>query len=181
MRNLTGVLVFSTTLLLGAGCHKNTGESSGPADASSFPPGAQTDASPPAPPEEAPAATPDAAAPPLAEAAPVEPRPTSPPPTPDKGAQEPPGKNTGSPDAAATAGTKKDKDAGVDAATLESCVDRWLKKKNLDAYGHPEGTMYAGGTPLFDERTGESTDRLTYVFNQHPEVRKACMAPPRHR
>ncbi|WP_217911989.1 hypothetical protein, partial [Myxococcus sp. AM011] len=60
-------------------------------------------------------------------------------------------------------------------AALESCVDRWLKKHGLDSYGNAEGTMYAGGTPLFDERTGESTDRMAYVFSQKPEARKVCM------
>jgi hypothetical protein len=56
----------------------------------------------------------------------------------------------------------------------EDCVDRWLAEHNLDRYGHPRDTMYAGGTPLFDERTGESTDRLEYVYKRHPEARKAC-------
>jgi hypothetical protein len=71
---------------------------------------------------------------------------------------------------------------GSTAATLspaerqaqENCVDKWLKEKKLDRYGNAEGTMYAGGTPLFDERTGESRDRLDYVYERQPEARKAC-------
>jgi hypothetical protein len=59
-------------------------------------------------------------------------------------------------------------------ALLESCVDRWLQAKKMDRYGHPEGTMYAGGTPLFNEATGETKDRLEYVFGRQPEARKAC-------
>src|SRR5262249_1612433 len=31
-------------------------------------------------------------------------------------------------------------------AQQTACVDRWLKGHGLDAYGNPEGTMYAGGT-----------------------------------
>jgi hypothetical protein len=56
----------------------------------------------------------------------------------------------------------------------ERCVDKWLTEKKMDRYGSPEGTMYAGGTPLFDERTGESRDRLDYVYERQPDARKAC-------
>jgi hypothetical protein len=28
--------------------------------------------------------------------------------------------------------------------------------------------MYAGGTPLFDERTGKATDRLEYLMKKFP-------------
>jgi hypothetical protein len=57
---------------------------------------------------------------------------------------------------------------------VEACVDRWLKEHKLDSYGNREGTMYAGGTPLFNEATGESRNRLDYVFERQPEARKAC-------
>jgi hypothetical protein len=56
----------------------------------------------------------------------------------------------------------------------EACVDKWLAERNLDRYGNPQGTMYAGGTPLFDERTGETIDRLTYVYKRQPLAREAC-------
>jgi hypothetical protein len=63
-------------------------------------------------------------------------------------------------------------------------VDAWLQERKLDPYGHPEGTMYTGGTPLFDERTGETKERLAYVFERHPDARAACggsSAPPNRR
>lgn len=60
-------------------------------------------------------------------------------------------------------------------AAEEACVDGWLKERGLDPYGSPEGTIYAGGTPLFDERTGQSTGRLEYVYRQHPLARQACL------
>ena len=63
-------------------------------------------------------------------------------------------------------------------AEEEACVDRWLAERKLDRYGSPAGTMYTGGTPLFDERTGRSIDRLDYVYGKHPEARAAC-APGR--
>jgi hypothetical protein len=34
--------------------------------------------------------------------------------------------------------------------------------------------MYAGGTPLFDERTGASIPREEYVFSRHPELLSTC-------
>ncbi len=56
----------------------------------------------------------------------------------------------------------------------ENCLDKWLKGKKLDRYGHDEGTMYAGGTPLFNEMTGESRERLDYVYERQSEAKKAC-------
>ena len=73
-----------------------------------------------------------------------------------------------------------DGDSGTQAQganpTVEACVDRWLQEHKMDQFGHPEGTMYAGGSPLFNEATGESKDRLEYVFGRNPEARKACAA-----
>jgi hypothetical protein len=62
----------------------------------------------------------------------------------------------------------------------EACLDRWLAERKLDSYGSPEGTMYAGGTPLFDEATGRSTDRREYVYAQHPDARAACAPKTGH-
>ena len=55
----------------------------------------------------------------------------------------------------------------IRALTLEA-IDRWLKQQGLNQYGDPQGTMYAGGTPLFDEATGERTDRLDYLLHKFP-------------
>jgi hypothetical protein len=62
-------------------------------------------------------------------------------------------------------------------------VDRWLAAHGKDTYGSPEGTVYAGGTPLFDERTGTRTNRLDHVYRNNPEAQAACArsdagAPP---
>lgn len=75
---------------------------------------------------------------------------------------------------AAVQGPSRSADAGGSAPGRESCVDRWLAARQLDRYGHKQGTMYAGGTPLFDERTGERTDRLEYIFARHPAAKQAC-------
>lgn len=128
MKNLTGVLVFSLSLLFTSGCRKSTGENPDPMAASRM----------------------------------------------DSGTSEPAtGKSEG--------GLREDSDAGAPQAlavreSIEACVDRWLAEHKLDRYGHPEGTMYAGGTPLFNEATGESRDRLDYVYERQPEAKKACAA-----
>jgi hypothetical protein len=60
----------------------------------------------------------------------------------------------------------------------EGCVDRWLTAHQLDAYGSPQGTMYMGGTPLFDEGSGQRTPRQTYLSAHHPEALRACGLGP---
>ncbi len=52
-------------------------------------------------------------------------------------------------------------------------IDEWIQKSNRNQYGDPKDTMYAGGTPLFDERTGTRKDRYEYILGKHPELRKA--------
>ena len=59
-------------------------------------------------------------------------------------------------------------------APAGSCLDQQLAAKGLNPFGDPEGTMYAGGTPLFDEKTGRSTPREQYVFTRHPDIARAC-------
>jgi|SRR6267378_360882 hypothetical protein len=78
--------------------------------------------------------------------------------------------------------TNKTKIASAKTARAreEKCVDRWLAQRKLDPYGSPEGTMYAGGTPLFNEATGRQIDRLEYIYRKHPEAKAAC-APARKR
>jgi len=49
-------------------------------------------------------------------------------------------------------------------------IDDWLKAQSLNRYGDAEGTVYAGGTPLFDETTGEAIDRYEYILKNHPDL-----------
>ena len=53
-----------------------------------------------------------------------------------------------------------------------SRIDRWIKEKRRNPYGDPPDTMYAGGTPLFDERTGRVKDKYDYILDKHPELRQ---------
>ena len=64
----------------------------------------------------------------------------------------------------------------LDARQTE-CVESWLKGHGLDAYGNPQGTMYAGGTPTFDESTGRSVDRWALVAKNRPEALQLCAVP----
>ena len=56
------------------------------------------------------------------------------------------------------------------------CVDQWLAAQHLNEFGDPAGTMYPGGTPLFDERTGQRKDRLQYLHARLPALQTACGA-----
>lgn len=58
----------------------------------------------------------------------------------------------------------------VDVETQER-IDRWIAENDLNEYGDPKGTMYMGGSPLFDESTGQSRERYEYVLEKHPELR----------
>ncbi|MFB6225283.1 MAG: hypothetical protein ABEI13_02395 [Candidatus Paceibacteria bacterium] len=44
-----------------------------------------------------------------------------------------------------------------------------MEENNLNVYGDPEGTVYTGGTPLFDETTGERTSLYNYLTANHPD------------
>ena len=56
----------------------------------------------------------------------------------------------------------------------EACADRWLAERKLNAFGDPPETNYPGGTPLFDERTGQRKGRLDHLFERHAELKAAC-------
>jgi hypothetical protein len=47
-------------------------------------------------------------------------------------------------------------------------IEAWLTASGLNQYGDAADTMYMGGTPLFDERTGEVTDRFVYLLRKFP-------------
>lgn len=53
---------------------------------------------------------------------------------------------------------------------LKRFIDRWLEERGLNPYGDPKDTFYAGGSPLFDERTGKRKDRYQHVLERYPEI-----------
>jgi hypothetical protein len=48
-------------------------------------------------------------------------------------------------------------------------IDDMIKKSGLNEFGDPKDTMYAGGTPLFDEKTGTRKDRYAYIIGKHKD------------
>ncbi|MCC7494321.1 MAG: hypothetical protein IT204_18330 [Fimbriimonadaceae bacterium] len=59
---------------------------------------------------------------------------------------------------------------GSISSKLRSKIEQWLRDEDRNEYGDPRDTMYAGGTPLFDERTGRTVDRYTYILQKHPHL-----------
>ena len=49
-------------------------------------------------------------------------------------------------------------------------IDKWLEENDLNEYGDPLGTLYTGGTPLFDEITGEMKDKYEYILENNPKL-----------
>lgn len=58
--------------------------------------------------------------------------------------------------------------AAADVSDAEKArIDAWIVANNLNQYGDSADTMYLGGTPLFNERTGEVTDRYVYIVSKN--------------
>jgi hypothetical protein len=52
--------------------------------------------------------------------------------------------------------------------TEQQCIDAWITRNNLNEFGDSRDTVYAGGTPLFNEATGTYIDRYQYIKSHHP-------------
>ena len=48
-------------------------------------------------------------------------------------------------------------------------IDEKIRQSGLNEFGDPRGTMYTGGTPLFNEMTGRTIDRYDYILRRHPD------------
>ncbi len=55
---------------------------------------------------------------------------------------------------------------------LKRKIDHWIEREGRNQYGDPRGTVYAGGNPLFDERSPRMRDRYEYILSRHPELKK---------
>lgn len=53
----------------------------------------------------------------------------------------------------------------------KKAIDDWIKKNGRNQYGDTPDTHYAGGNPLFDERSPKLRDRYEYILERHPELR----------
>ena len=58
-------------------------------------------------------------------------------------------------------------------ANLNEQQKKWIEdhiaKNKLNEFGDPRGTTYMGGSPLFNEMTGRTTDRYDYILKNHPD------------
>ncbi|HOO96712.1 MAG TPA: hypothetical protein PKV16_04035 [Caldisericia bacterium] len=45
----------------------------------------------------------------------------------------------------------------------------WVEDEDLNTFGDPHGTVYAGGTPLFDEMNGNHIPLDSYALSNHPK------------
>lgn len=48
-------------------------------------------------------------------------------------------------------------------------IHTWIKENKLNQYGDPVNTVYAGGTPLFNESTGEYKNKYDHIVENHPD------------
>lgn len=48
-------------------------------------------------------------------------------------------------------------------------IDQWIKDNNLNKFGDRKGTVYVGGTPLFNEATGQYKNLYQYILERHPD------------
>jgi hypothetical protein len=55
--------------------------------------------------------------------------------------------------------------------TTRKRIDKWIREGKRNEFGDPQGTVYAGGTPLFDMRSGKTRDRYEHILDKHPELR----------
>ena len=51
--------------------------------------------------------------------------------------------------------------------TEKQLIDAWIIENDLNKYGDIKDMAYIGGTPLFNERTGQSIDRYEYILQRH--------------
>jgi hypothetical protein len=48
-------------------------------------------------------------------------------------------------------------------------IEAWIAWKDLNLFGDPKGTVYKGGSPDFDEASGEAIERYEYIRSNHRE------------
>ena len=54
-------------------------------------------------------------------------------------------------------------------------IENWIKDEGLNRYGDQEDTYYTGGTPLFNEASGETIERFEYIIENNKELLEKIM------
>lgn len=52
----------------------------------------------------------------------------------------------------------------------KKAIDVWLEENGYNRYGDAQNAIYLGGTPLFNEATGEAIDRYDYILKKFPDI-----------
>lgn len=76
--------------------------------------------------------------------------------------------STGGHDKAAIGESDNDNDKNYFCNLVKA--DKWLKEEELNQFGDALDTMYAGGSPIFDESTGKSINRYDYLTDKFPSL-----------
>ena len=63
-------------------------------------------------------------------------------------------------------GTKEEGGISLEEKQL---IEAWITENGLNQYGDPKDMAYTGGTPLFNEKTGENIDKYEYILKNHPK------------
>lgn len=64
---------------------------------------------------------------------------------------------------------EKEREEGKISFEEKQLIEAWILANDLNQYGDTKDTVYIGGTPLFDEMTGESIDRDEYILSRYPD------------
>ena len=60
----------------------------------------------------------------------------------------------------------------------KKAIDDYIASKDLNEFGEAKDTVYAGGTPLFDEATGTTSDKYDYAIDHNAEIKKLVASFP---
>ncbi|MCP6726644.1 MAG: hypothetical protein KJI69_01210 [Patescibacteria group bacterium] len=63
---------------------------------------------------------------------------------------------------------EKEEGSGI-SLEEKQLIEAWITENDLNRYGDIKDTVYSGGTPLFDGRTGQSTDRYEYILRRYSD------------
>jgi len=63
---------------------------------------------------------------------------------------------------------QKAKNQAIDISE-KAKIEKWITDNQLNQYGEDPYILYAGGTPLLDEATGETMDRYDYIIKNNPD------------
>jgi len=64
---------------------------------------------------------------------------------------------------------QKVREEGEISLEEKQLIEAWIKENDFNQYGDLKETVYIGGTPLFNEATGERIDKYEYILQRHPD------------